>query len=57
MKIRPRISSHPHHGRGSRGADAGRHMHLPTFPVVTLCKSAKSLLLSENGVLRAELLQ
>ena len=31
-----------HRGRGSRGADASRHVHLPTFPVVTLCKPAKS---------------
>lgn len=46
-----------HRGKGSRGADASRHVHLPTFPVVTLCKPAKSFLLSENGVLRAEPLQ
>ena len=41
MKIRPQIASHPHHGRGSRGADASRHVRLPTFPVVTLCKPGK----------------
>lgn len=56
MKTRPRISS-PNTVEEAAGADASRHVHLPTFPVVTLCKPAKSFLLSENGVLRAEPLQ
>lgn len=41
MKTRPRISS-PNTVEEAAGADASRHVHLPTFPVVTLCKPAKS---------------